>query len=53
MIIVYYLSITLSPIECEVMNTRRYPLILNLFPCTVNDMGHFVGENEFEVLIDE
>ena len=46
-----YLVVLIQPEECEVGDTNRLPMILDLLASTIDYMRHFIGNNEFQVLI--
>ena len=46
-----HLFIVVIPSIGQILNSYRFPVIWDLFSCTVDDMGDFVCDHKFEVLI--
>ena len=45
-----YLVVLIKPKESQVGDANLLPVVRNLFPSTVDDMGDFVGHYKFQVL---
>ena len=45
-----YLAIIIQPVEREVLDPDRCPLIIDLPPRTIDYVGDLVGYHEFQVL---
>jgi hypothetical protein len=47
---VAYLIVLIKPEKGQVGNADRFPVVLDLRTRTVNDVRHFIGHHEFEIL---
>lgn len=45
-----YLIVLVKPEECQISNTDRLPVVLNLAAGAVNDVGDFVGHDKLQIL---
>ena len=45
-----YLVVLVQPEEGEIGDTNRFPMILDLLSCAVDNVGYFVCDDELQVL---
>lgn len=45
-----YLVVRLQPVQSQITNSNRFPVVADLLSRSINDMCHFIRNEEFEVL---
>jgi len=45
-----FLLITVKPVESQILDTYRLPMIWYLSPCTIDDVSNFITCHKFKVL---